>query len=80
VSTEEDEQAGTVQGAGEPEPCMPCRGTGQVISHLGGPAQSIGCPWCDGSGVRRPGVDAQQHWLDDSRFESSPGGDGGEAA
>ena len=44
--------------------CMPCRGTGQVISNLGGTASMIKCPWCGGGGVRLTGVDAQAPWLE----------------
>jgi DnaJ-class molecular chaperone len=44
---------------GEPLPCAPCRGTGTVISNLGGTAQQVTCPWCDGGGVQLPGHDAQ---------------------
>lgn len=43
---------------------MPCRGTGKAISNLGGESQKIACPWCGGSGVRAPGVDAQAAWLE----------------
>jgi DnaJ-class molecular chaperone len=42
---------------------MPCRGTGKVISNLGGTPSSVTCPWCDGSGTRVPGIDAQSKWL-----------------
>jgi DnaJ-class molecular chaperone len=45
----------------EPIPCSPCRGTGKVISNLGGSPSTIDCPWCDGSGVFTPGHDAQAH-------------------
>jgi hypothetical protein len=45
---------------------MPCRGTGKVISNLGGTPNSVTCPWCDGSGVRVPGIDAQAKWLKDT--------------
>ena len=41
---------------------MPCRGTGQVISNLGGAPSKLACPWCGGSGVRIPGTDAQEGW------------------
>jgi DnaJ-class molecular chaperone len=41
------------------EPCMPCHGTGKVISKLGGQAKQVPCPWCQGGGVRLTGVDAQ---------------------
>jgi hypothetical protein len=43
---------------------MPCRGTGKVISNLGGAESTVTCPWCEGSGVRVAGVDAQGKWLD----------------
>ena len=41
---------------------MPCRGSGKVISKLGGGASDVTCPWCGGSGVRVPGIDAQALW------------------
>jgi DnaJ-class molecular chaperone len=40
--------------------CRPCRGTGKVISGLGGGQREVPCPWCGGTGVRRPGRDAQE--------------------
>jgi hypothetical protein len=43
---------------------MPCRGTGHVISNLGGKPQEVTCPWCQGDGVRLAGVDAQARWLE----------------
>lgn len=49
-----DEQALT-----EPLPCAPCRGTGQVISNLGGAPATIACPWCEGSAMQAAGHDAQ---------------------
>ncbi len=42
-----------------PAPCSPCRGTGQVISNLGGTPSTITCPWCEGTGVVIPDHDAQ---------------------
>jgi DnaJ-class molecular chaperone len=45
-----------------PEPCSACRGTGVVLSNLGGEPHEQPCPWCDGGGVRIPGHDAQAHW------------------
>lgn len=42
-----------------PPPCAPCRGTGKVISNLGGTAQQVTCPWCEGGGVQLPEHDAQ---------------------
>jgi DnaJ-class molecular chaperone len=44
----------------EPRPCMPCHGTGKVISNLGGHARKVTCPWCRGGGERLTGVDAQE--------------------
>ncbi len=46
----------------EPRECMPCRGKGQVISNLGGTPSTVSCPWCGGSGVRQPDIDAQAKW------------------
>jgi hypothetical protein len=43
---------------------MACRGSGKVISHLGGTVTTVTCPWCHGGGVRVPGLDAQASWLD----------------
>jgi DnaJ-class molecular chaperone len=42
--------------------CMACRGSGKVISHLGGEAKTVTCPWCDGSGTRGAIFDAQARW------------------
>jgi hypothetical protein len=40
-----------------------------VVSNLGGTANTITCPWCEGSGVLTLEHDAQAHWrtgdLDD---------------
>ena len=47
------------QPAAEPKPCAPCRGTGQVISNLGGEPSTVTCPWCEGSALQLPGHDAQ---------------------
>ncbi len=35
-----------------PQPCSACRGSGVVISNLGGEPHEQPCPWCDGGGVR----------------------------
>ena len=43
----------------EPQQCAPCRGTGKVTSNLGGSAQEVTCPWCEGTGQTIPGHDAQ---------------------
>jgi DnaJ-class molecular chaperone len=34
----------------DPERCHACRGTGTVISSLGGEAHDVTCPWCGGTG------------------------------
>lgn len=39
--------------------CRPCRGTGSVISNLGGEAHTLPCPWCEGTGRAIPEHDAQ---------------------
>jgi hypothetical protein len=46
-------------GAGA-QVCTPCRGTGKLISGLGGTPHQVTCPWCRGTGVPIPGIDAQQ--------------------
>ena len=45
--------------AHDPGRCMPCRGTGRVISTLGGKPHEVTCPWCEGSGRYRREHDAQ---------------------
>lgn len=54
---EEGEPQAEAGGAGI---CMPCRGTGKLISGLGGEPHTVRCPWCRGTGQRIPGIDAQQ--------------------
>jgi DnaJ-class molecular chaperone len=34
----------------DPNRCHACRGTGQVISNLGGTPHEVECPWCEGTG------------------------------
>ncbi len=55
----------------EPRECMACRGTGQVISNLGGTPSTVTCPWCEGTGVRRAGGDAQARWAEGGGEPSS---------
>jgi hypothetical protein len=43
---------------------MACRGSGQVISNLGGTPAKLACPWCAGGGMRLTDVDAQARWLE----------------
>ena len=47
------------QSSAAPLACAPCRGTGNVISNLGGEPAEVTCPWCEGGGVQLPGHDAQ---------------------
>jgi hypothetical protein len=52
---------------------MPCRGTGHVISNLGGTPSTVTCPWCEGGGMRLAGVDAQAKWQEpDATDDSAP--------
>lgn len=41
-------------------PCSACRGTGRVISNLGGTPHEVPCPWCEGGGRRLREHDAQE--------------------
>jgi DnaJ-class molecular chaperone len=43
----------------DPGRCTACRGTGRVISTLGGERHEVTCPWCEGSGRFIAGHDAQ---------------------
>ena len=57
---------------------MPCRGSGRVISNLGGAPSEVTCPWCQGAGVRVAGLDAQAGWMaerarTESETEREPG-------
>jgi hypothetical protein len=51
---------------------MPCRGSGKLISKLGGEPSTVTCPWCAGGGVRLTGIDAQAKWLEHAA--GAPGG------
>ncbi|HWI72978.1 MAG TPA: hypothetical protein VNT55_13575 [Baekduia sp.] len=43
----------------DPVPCTVCRGTGTLISNLGGSPSEVACPWCEGTGTFIPDHDAQ---------------------
>jgi DnaJ-class molecular chaperone len=43
----------------EPVPCTVCRGTGTLISNLGGSPSTQDCAWCEGTGFFLPDHDAQ---------------------
>jgi len=58
VATDETEDTPTEETS-EPIACNPCRGTGKVISGLGGSPSTLPCPWCEGTGTFIPGHDAQ---------------------
>ena len=45
--------------ADDPGGCRACRGTGRVISNLGGTSHEVDCPWCEGTGRFIVGHDAQ---------------------
>ena len=45
-----------------PPTCPPCRGTGRVVSRLGGSSATVTCPWCEGTGRVIPGHDAAARW------------------
>jgi DnaJ-class molecular chaperone len=55
----------------EPQPCVPCHGSGQVISNLGGTRRKVTCPWCRGGGVRIAGADAQE-WRREQTASTLP--------
>ena len=47
--------------------CRACRGTGKLRSSLGGTPHEVTCPWCEGTGQRIPGLDAQEHPSEGAR-------------
>jgi hypothetical protein len=61
-SDEQGESGGQGPGSHEPRECMACRGSGKVISNLGGTPSELSCPWCGGGGVRQADVNAQARW------------------
>lgn len=78
-----DEQTGgggATEEAHEPRECMPCRGSGKLISNLGGSPSTVTCPWCEGGGVRIAGIDAQARWTGGGGGETASADSPGEAA
>jgi DnaJ-class molecular chaperone len=71
VANEQDDNEGQAEASHEPRECMPCRGTGQVISSLGGTPSKLTCPWCGGGGVRVQGIDAQAGWPSNQGAEDA---------
>jgi hypothetical protein len=76
VPADDSDSEDLVEETHEPRECMPCGGRGKLISGLGGTPSPISCPWCGGSGMRVPSIDAQAHWgpRDDAapRVQESP--------
>jgi len=62
MADKRDDDEDPVAEAHGPRECMPCRGTGKLISNLGGEPQELACPWCDGGGVTLREHDAQARW------------------
>jgi DnaJ-class molecular chaperone len=50
---------GSGNGDGDRPTCTACRGTGRLVSGLGGDPHEVTCPWCGGDGVFHLGRDAQ---------------------
>lgn len=71
MANEKSDDGDRTEEAHQPRECMPCRGSGKVISNLGGEPSTVECPWCKGSGMRVAGTDAQGKWLDDAGVERS---------
>jgi DnaJ-class molecular chaperone len=66
---DEDAESPAASGAGaaaqkpaeDRSQCTPCRGTGKLVSNLGGTPHDVVCPWCDGSGLFQQDRDAQEY-------------------
>ena len=56
---------------GDRATCTACRGTGRLISGLGGTQHEVTCPWCGGDGMFHSGRDAQQSAPADSDTPSA---------
>ncbi len=75
ASEEHDDSGDQADTSHGPQECMPCRGTGKVISGLGGKNSKIPCPWCEGDGVRKQEVDAQARWSSEEGAAAEPAAD-----
>jgi hypothetical protein len=62
VASETGDSEDQAEASHAPRECMACRGSGQVISNLGGSPSTVACPWCEGAGMRLAEVDAQARW------------------
>lgn len=80
MASESTDSEVRTEEAHQPRECMPCRGSGKVISNLGGTPSTVTCPWCEGAGVRLPGIDAQAKWQDGEKGEEAAVDEGEEAA
>jgi hypothetical protein len=54
---------------------MACRGTGRVISNLGGTPSELTCPWCAGAGMRVADINAQAAWVQRRGADADVAGD-----
>jgi hypothetical protein len=72
VASENNDTEDRIDAPHEPRECMACRATGRVISNLGGSPSSVTCPWCGGSGLRVPGIDAQASWVEQQGVAEPP--------
>jgi hypothetical protein len=71
MASEKTDGDDRTEEAHQPRECMPCRGSGKVISNLGGSPSTVTCPWCEGGGVRLPEIDAQAKWHDGEEQETA---------
>jgi DnaJ-class molecular chaperone len=66
---DEQEAVASAEETHEPRVCVPCHGTGKVISNLGGHASKVTCPWCRGGGERLTGMDAQEWQQEQAKLK-----------
>jgi hypothetical protein len=59
----------------EPVPCTVCRGTGSLISNLGGSPSTVECAWCEGTGTFLGTDHDAQAAKRAAAGEASPSGD-----
>lgn len=71
MASQTDDSEDQAEASHGPRECMPCRGSGRVISNLGGTPSTVTCPWCGGGGVRLPEVDAQAGWLEEEAVKGA---------
>ncbi len=71
MASEQSDSADVPEESHGPRECMPCRGTGKLLSNLGETPSTVTCPWCEGGGVRFPGIDAQAKWLGEQAIDST---------